>query len=90
MARFDAAMRAHPLGGLAQAMGVPVVMLMVPATIAASCAFMLPVATPPNAIVYGSGHLRMCEMARAGLWINLTSAALITAWMLTVGAWLLA
>ncbi|MCB9528008.1 MAG: SLC13/DASS family transporter [Myxococcales bacterium] len=78
------------VGGLAQAMGVPVVMLMVPATIAASCAFMLPVATPPNAIVYGSGHLRMGEMARAGLWINLTSAALITAWMLTVGAWLLA
>lgn len=77
------------IGGLAQAMGVPVVMLMVPATIAASCAFMLPIATPPNAIVYSSGHLRMGDMARAGLWINLTTAVLITAWMLTWGAWVL-
>ncbi|MCA9544921.1 MAG: anion permease, partial [Myxococcales bacterium] len=53
------------------------------------CAFMLPVATPPNAIVYASGLVRLPEMARAGLWINLGSAVVITAWMLTWGRWTL-
>lgn len=77
------------IGGLAVAMGVPVVALMVPATLAASCAFMLPVATPPNAIVYGSGLISMGDMARAGLWINLFSGVVITAWMLTWGAFTL-
>lgn len=77
------------IGGLAVAMGVPPVMLLVPATLAASCAFMLPVATPPNAIVYGSDLLSMPDMARAGLWINLGSAGVITAWMFTWGAWVL-
>ncbi len=77
------------IGGLALAMGVDVVTLMVPATLAASCAFMLPVATPPNAIVYGSGRLTMGEMARVGLWMNLGGSVLITAWMLTWGRWVL-
>ncbi len=77
------------IGGLATAMGEPVLLLMVPATLAASCAFMLPVATPPNAIVYASGLVRLPEMARAGLWINVGSAVVITAWMLTWGQWTL-
>ncbi len=50
----------------------------VPAALAASCAFMLPVATPPNAIVYGSGVLTIGQMARAGLVLNLGFALLIT------------
>ena len=45
-------------------------LLMIPATLAASCAFMLPAATPPNAIVYGSGRLRMADMIRAGIVLN--------------------
>src|SRR5690606_2151704 len=46
------------LGALAVAQGVPPEMLAIPAAIAASCAFMMPVATPPNAIVFGTGHMR--------------------------------
>ena len=51
--------------------------LLVPAALAASCAFMLPVATPPNAIVFGSGHIRMGAMVRTGLWLNVVAAVLI-------------
>ncbi len=53
-------------------------MIMVSVTIAASCAFMLPVATPPNAVVFGSGYLRIPDMMRAGVWMNLMSIVLIT------------
>lgn len=52
--------------------------LMVPATLSASCAFMMPVATPPNAIVFGTGRLRIIEMARTGIILNLIAAVLIT------------
>mgnify|MGYP001173315711 FL=1 len=52
--------------------------LMVSATVAASCAFMLPVATPPNAIVFGSGYLRIPDMVRVGIWMNLISIILLT------------
>jgi sodium-dependent dicarboxylate transporter 2/3/5 len=54
-------------------------LLIVPAAVAASCAFMLPVATPPNAIVFGSGYISMFEMNRAGLLLNIVGIALITA-----------
>lgn len=56
---------------------VDLVQLAVPATIAASCAFMLPVSTPPNAIVYGSGYITLPQMAWAGLLVNLFSLILI-------------
>ena len=52
---------------------------MLAAATAASCAFMLPVATPPNAIVFGSGYLRIGEMIRAGLALNLAFAILLFA-----------
>lgn len=52
-------------------------MILVPVTIAASCAFMLPVATPPNAVVFGSGHLRIPDMIRTGIFMNLISIILI-------------
>jgi sodium-dependent dicarboxylate transporter 2/3/5 len=52
---------------------------MVPAAISASCAFMLPVATAPNAVIYGSGRVGIREMAREGLVINLIAAVVITA-----------
>ena len=52
--------------------------LMVGATVAASCAFMLPVATPPNAVVFGSGYLRIPEMAKTGVWMNLFSIIFLT------------
>jgi len=47
-------------------------------TLAASCAFMLPVATPPNAVIYASGQVTIRQMMRAGFLLNLLSTALIT------------
>lgn len=52
--------------------------LMLPAALSASCAFMLPVATPPNAIIFASGRIRVQEMARKGFVINLMGSVLIT------------
>ena len=48
------------------------------ATISASCAYMLPVATPPNAIVFGSGLLKISDMIRVGFWMNIVSIVIIT------------
>jgi sodium-dependent dicarboxylate transporter 2/3/5 len=49
---------------------------------AASCAFMMPVATPPNAIVYGSGHVRIGQMVKGGFVLNLVGIVLVTAFTL--------
>lgn len=65
------------LGALAGAMGLEPTLFMVPAAIAASYAFMLPVATPPNAIVFGGGYVTIPQMARAGVWMNLLATVLI-------------
>ncbi len=64
-------------------------LLLIPAAIAASCAFMLPVATPPNAIVFSSGYVTLPQMARAGFWLNLIGAALVTLMLWLLGGWLL-
>ena len=69
------------LAPLAAAMGVSPYVFMVGATLAASCAFMLPVATPPNAVVFGSGYVRMSDMIRAGLGLNLLSILIVTLWV---------
>ncbi len=66
------------LAAVALGLGVDPYMLIVPATIAASCAFMMPVATPPNAIVFGSGYITIPQMCRAGLWLNLIGVLLVT------------
>ena len=54
-------------------------LLTVPAAIAASCAFMMPVATPPNAIVFSSGHMQISDMIRAGFALNLMGIVVVTA-----------
>ncbi len=64
--------------GTALALGVNPLLLMIPATISASCAFMLPVATPPNAIVFGSGYVPMSKMIRGGIILNILGAIIIT------------
>jgi sodium-dependent dicarboxylate transporter 2/3/5 len=66
LAAVSLSMNVHPFG------------LMVGATLAASCAFMLPVATPPNAVVFGSGYLSIPDMFKAGFWMNIFSILLIT------------
>lgn len=70
------------LAATAVATDLPPQLLMVPAALSASCAFMLPVATAPNAVVYGSGRVSIAEMMREGLVLNLIGAAVITAVML--------
>jgi solute carrier family 13 (sodium-dependent dicarboxylate transporter), member 2/3/5 len=67
------------LGAVAIAFGRDPLVLAVPAALAASGASMLPVATPPNAIVYGSGALEIGDMVRAGIWMNVAFTLLITA-----------
>ncbi|MFC3137932.1 DASS family sodium-coupled anion symporter [Shewanella submarina] len=75
----SAALLVPVFAAIAEALGLSPVMLSVLIGIAASCAFMLPVATPPNAIVYGSGFIKQSEMMRAGLVINIISMLVLYA-----------
>ncbi|MEN7546409.1 SLC13 family permease [Rapidithrix thailandica] len=62
---------------LATSLKVSPMTLLVGAVLASSCAFMLPVATPPNAVVFGSGRIKIGEMIKAGVWLNLFSIGVI-------------
>lgn len=66
------------MASLAVALGFHPYALMIAAGVAASCAFMLPVATPPNAVVFGSGYLRIPDMAKAGFALNIIGIVLVT------------
>ncbi|CAB0731641.1 carboxylate transporter [Corynebacterium diphtheriae] len=55
-----------------------ILLLTIPVALSATCAFMLPVATPPNAIAYGSGHVRIGDMVKGGVWLNLIGVVLVT------------
>lgn len=66
------------LAALAPGVGLHPYLLIIPATVAASCAFMLPVATPPNAIVFGSGRITIPQMVKAGFALNLIAIVLVT------------
>ncbi|MCC7411098.1 MAG: SLC13/DASS family transporter [Gammaproteobacteria bacterium] len=66
------------LAAIAPGLGLHPYLLIVPTTLAVSCAFMLPIATPPNAIVFASGRLHVKDMIRAGLLLNVVAAVLIT------------
>jgi len=65
------------VGGIAIGTGLDPLYLMIPVTLAASCAFMLPMSTPPNAIVFASGHLTVMQMVRAGVILNVLAILLI-------------
>lgn len=72
------------LAPVAIAIGENPYLLLLPATVGVSCAFMLPVATPPNAIIYASGFMTTKQMARAGFWLNVLFTVLITLLVLTL------
>ena len=71
------AVLAPVVAGIAIGLDIPILYLLIPVTIASSCAFMLPMATPPNAIVFASGHVKVSQMARVGVILNLISVALL-------------
>ena len=64
-------------GATALGLGQDPLLLIIPATLGASCAFMMPVATPPNTIAYASGHIKISDMVKAGIWLNITSLIII-------------
>jgi sodium-dependent dicarboxylate transporter 2/3/5 len=66
------------LASLGIVMGENPLLLMIPATLSASCAFMMPVATPPNAIVFGSGRVKIGDMVKAGFFINIIGVIVIS------------
>ncbi|MEE4023089.1 DASS family sodium-coupled anion symporter [Gordonia sp. PKS22-38] len=74
-------------GGVAMGMSLDPLVLTVPVALAATCAFMLPVATPPNAVAYASGYVTIGQMIRGGIWLNLIGIVLITAAAYTLFAW---
>lgn len=65
------------VGGIAVGLDIPPILYGIPVTLAASCAFMLPMSTPPNAIVFASGHLSIPQMMRAGIVLNFMAILLI-------------
>ncbi|MBD2857625.1 SLC13/DASS family transporter [Spongiibacter sp. KMU-158] len=78
------------LGAFALAQDSSPLLFTVPAAIAASCAFMMPVATPPNAVIFGSGKIQIAEMMRQGLVLNLVGVLVVTAisYAVVTGFWL--
>jgi sodium-dependent dicarboxylate transporter 2/3/5 len=74
---------------VAVSLGENPLLLLMPATLAASCAFMMPVATPPNAIVYGSGHVTIPQMVKAGVWLNVLFLVLLGVVGYTLLPWVL-
>jgi sodium-dependent dicarboxylate transporter 2/3/5 len=73
------------LASLSLAINVNPLLLMIPATLSASCAFMLPVATPPNAIVFGTGEVRMQDMIKSGIFLNVMGVILVTSFVYLLG-----
>jgi solute carrier family 13 (sodium-dependent dicarboxylate transporter), member 2/3/5 len=76
-------------GATAVGMGEPALVLTLPVTLFATLGFMLPVATPPNAIVFGSGAVEMRHMLRAGLVLDLVGILVVALAVLTLGRWIL-
>lgn len=77
------------LGGVAMGIGADSMTLLIPAALAATCAFMLPVGTPPNAIVFATGAVTIRQMARGGFVLNLVGIFLITSFTFLLGGWAL-
>ncbi|MEN8247773.1 MAG: DASS family sodium-coupled anion symporter [Bacteroidota bacterium] len=65
--------------GVANGLGIDPLLLSIPVAMAASCAFMMPISTPPNAIVFSSGHIRVRQMIQAGFILNIISIIVLVA-----------
>lgn len=65
------------VAGIAIGLNIPILNLLIPVTMASSCAFMLPMATPPNAIVFASGYVKVNQMVKAGILLNLIAVGLL-------------
>lgn len=78
------AVLAPVVAGIAIGLNIPILNLLIPVTMASSCAFMLPMATPPNAIVFASGYVKVNQMARAGIILNIIAVALLVLYYLFV------
>lgn len=72
---------------IALSLGQNPLLMLIPVALAANCSYMLPVGTPPNAIVFGSGHITLPQMARAGMWLNLLLVPIIVGLVLLLGPW---
>jgi solute carrier family 13 (sodium-dependent dicarboxylate transporter), member 2/3/5 len=75
------------LVGVAEGIGQPFLVLAIPVTLASSCAFMMPISTPPNAIVFASGHISMKEMIKAGIWMNIMAVLVLLLLGITLVPW---
>lgn len=75
------------VGAMAIGLGMDQMLLAVPVALAATSAFMMPVATPPNAIAYGSGYVTMANMIRTGIWLNIIALIVISAASMTLLGW---
>lgn len=73
--------------GVAAGTGVEPLMIAAPVALAATCAFMLPVGTPPNAIAYGSGYVTIGQMVKGGVWLNLIGVVVVTVASMTLLVW---
>ena len=71
------AVLAPVVAGIALGLNIPIINVLIPVTMASSCAFMLPMATPPNAIVFASGHVKVKQMVKAGIVLNLLAVVLL-------------
>jgi sodium-dependent dicarboxylate transporter 2/3/5 len=73
---------------LALSLGENPLLFLIPTALAANCSYMLPVGTPPNAIVYGSGQVTLPQMARAGLLLNIALVPILVGLVLLLGRWI--
>lgn len=74
-------------GGVSIGLGVDPLLLAFPVAVAATCSFMLPVATPPNAIAYGSGYVTAAQMLKGGCWLKVIALGLVSVATLTLATW---
>ena len=84
-----ATMMAPIVISLARASGADASVLVIGSAMAASLAFMLPVSTPPNALVYGTGYIRIRDMVKGGIWLDVIGSIITVVILAVVGAWLL-